>query len=117
MTWKAVCAVTDVAEHSMKLFEIDGIAILVANVGDDFRAYPPVCPHMEEPLIESGICANGSLTCTKHLWQWDMKTGEPKGPAEKPMLLYPIKQEGDQVMVNLEQELEYDFDDDDDDDY
>lgn len=116
MTWKAVCAVTDVEEHSIQLFNVDGISLLVANVGDGFRAYPPMCPHMEEPLIEAGICANGSLTCTKHLWQWDMQTGEPQGPAEKAMLLYEVKQEGDQVLVNLEKELEYDFDDDDDDD-
>jgi len=71
---------------------------------------------MEEPLIESGLCANGVMTCTKHLWQWDMLTGKAQGPAERPMLMYDTKQEGDQVMVLVEQELEYD-DDDDDDDY
>ncbi|OED36135.1 (2Fe-2S)-binding protein [Chromatiales bacterium (ex Bugula neritina AB1)] len=117
MSWKTVCSTDEVGEHSIKLFDVDGVSILVANVGDGFRAYPPVCPHMEEPLIESGICANGQLTCTKHLWQWDMRTGEPKGPAEKCMLLYEVKAENGQVLVNLEQELEYDFDEDDDDDY
>jgi nitrite reductase/ring-hydroxylating ferredoxin subunit len=43
-----------------------------------------------------------------------MKTGEPKGPAEKPLLMYPVKEEEGRVMVNLEKELEYDFDDEDD---
>lgn len=115
MTWKAVCATADVAEDSVRLYEVDGIEILIANVGDGFRAYPPMCPHMEEPLDDSAICKNGVMTCTKHLWQWDMKTGETQGPAEKPLLMYEVQLEGEQVMVYLDQELEYDFDDDDDD--
>ncbi|MDE0097316.1 MAG: Rieske 2Fe-2S domain-containing protein [Gammaproteobacteria bacterium] len=116
MTWKAVCVAADVAVDTVKKYEVDGINILIANVGDGFRAYPTMCPHMEEPLHESAICSNGTMTCTKHLWQWDMKTGEVRGPAEKPLLMYQVKLEGEQVMVFLDQELEYDFDDDDDDD-
>ena len=116
MSWKAACAVTDVEDQKFKLFDVEGVPILIAKLGDEWRAYPPVCPHMEEPLIEAGICSKGVLTCTKHLWQWDMLTGEAQGPAERPMLMYEAKQEGDQVMVLVEQELDYD-DDDDDDDY
>ena len=101
-----MCATDAVAEDSMKRFDVDGIAILVANVGDGFRAYPPVCPHMEEFLENSGICAGGVLTCDRHLWQWDMKTGEPQGPAEKPLLMYETKEQDGQVMVLIEQELE-----------
>ncbi|MGK0398291.1 MAG: toluene monooxygenase system ferredoxin subunit [Gammaproteobacteria bacterium] len=116
MNWKDVCATSEVAENSLKAFNVDGISFLVANVGDGFRAYPPVCPHMEEFLEDSGLCSGGVLTCDRHLWQWDMKTGEPKGPAEKPLLMYPVKEEEGRVIINLEKELEYDFDDDDDDD-
>lgn len=113
MSWKAVCATDAVAENSLMQFEVDGVNILIANVGDGFRAYPPVCPHMEEFLADSGICSAGVLTCDRHLWQWDMKTGEPRGPAEKPLLMYDTKQENGQVMVFIEQELEYEFEDDD----
>ncbi|MDD9857273.1 MAG: Rieske 2Fe-2S domain-containing protein [Gammaproteobacteria bacterium] len=116
MSWKTACAAADVPAHSIKACEVDGVEILVANVGDGFRAYPPVCPHMEEYLEDSGICSNGVLTCTKHLWQWDMKTGEARPPAEKPLLLYEVKQEDGKVMVYLDKELEYAFDHDDDDD-
>ena len=42
-----------------------------------FRAIPPLCPHMEEPLEESGIIANCALTCTKHLWSWDLQLARP----------------------------------------
>lgn len=114
MSWKVACATDAVAEDSMKKFTVEGIDLMIANVGDGFRAWPPVCPHMEEYLENSGICAGGVMTCDRHLWQWDMKTGEPMGPAEKSLLMYETKQEGDNVMVFIEEELEYEFDDDDD---
>ncbi len=114
MSWKIACATDAVAEDSMKRFDVDGIGVMIANVGDGFSAFPPVCPHMEEFLENSGICAGGVMTCDRHLWQWDMKTGEPQGPAEKPLLMYETKEEDGNVMVFIEQELEYEFDDDDD---
>ena len=116
MSWKAACTVADVESQNFALFDVDGIPVLIANLGEEWRAYPPVCPHMEEPLIDSGLCKDGIMTCTKHLWQWDMLTGEARGPAERPMLMYDVKLEGDQVMVLVETELDYDDDDDDDDD-
>ena len=113
MSWKSVCAIGDVDAQALKKFDVDGVPILVVNLGDEHRCYPPVCPHMEEPLEDSGLCQNGTLTCTKHLWQWDMRTGDPQGEAERPLLMYETKTENGQVMVFIENELEYDFDDDD----
>ena len=115
MSWNVACAVADVDEGSVVEFEVDGIEILVSNVAGEFRAYPPMCPHMEEPLGDSAICKGQVMTCTKHLWQWDLVSGKPMGPSENDrcMLMYETKVEDDQVYVNIEEELEYDFDDDD----
>lgn len=109
MTWKRVCAASDVPANTIKKFDIDGVPIVVANHGDGFIAFPPLCPHMEEPLIESGLCGDGVMTCTKHLWQWDMKTGGKMGAAERDLLLYPVKQEGGSVMAQIEKELVYEY--------
>ncbi|NKC12434.1 MAG: Rieske 2Fe-2S domain-containing protein [Gammaproteobacteria bacterium] len=117
--WKTACLTSDVAIDTLALFNVAGTCVLIANLGDEFKAYPPMCPHMEEPLVESGICADGILTCNKHLWQWDMRTGEIRAPAERPslqILMYDVKVEGDSVLVDLEQELEYEFDEEEDDD-
>lgn len=114
MSWKRVCAVNEVAENTLKRFEVDGIAIIVANHGDGFRAFPPFCPHMEEPLAESGLLDGGRLTCSKHLWQWDLRTGDVLGAAEKPLLFYQIKQENGDVLAFVEAELTYDYDEEDD---
>ena len=116
MTWKKVCAVGDVGVNSVKLFDVDGINVLIANYGTGFRALPPICPHMEEPLDESGVVVRCILTCTKHLWAWRLDTLEMQGETEKPLKTYEVKQEDSSILVNVEEELVYEFDADDDDD-
>lgn len=117
MAWKRVCSVNDVAVDGLRLFEVDGVSLLLVNLGTEYRAIPPACPHMEEPLAQSGICANGILTCSKHLWQWDLATGAKQGPAEKELLMYQVRVEGDDVMVHLDKELAYEYEEEDDDDF
>ncbi len=101
---------------SLKKFEVDGIEIVIANFGEGYRAFPPRCPHMEEPLCESGMLIDGTLTCSKHLWQWNMKTGEMFGMTERELLFYDVKQDGDDVYAHVEQELIYEDDEPEEDD-
>ena len=120
MSWKRICGSGDIAVNTLEKFNVDGIDVVVANYGDGLRAFPPVCPHMQEPLAETGVVARCVLTCTKHLWAWDLRTLEMQGPAEKPLKTYEMKEEGGDVFAFIEQELIYDFDeeaDDPDDDF
>ena len=41
MSWKAACPVGDVKQDKIKECTIDGVEIILVNVGDGFRAYPP----------------------------------------------------------------------------
>jgi len=111
MAWTKACNVADVEENSFRKFEVNGVPLLIANVEGQFFAYPPLCPHMAEPLEISGVCDGKVLTCTKHLWQWEMRTGNPMGMAERELLMYPVSMNGTDVMVDLEKELVYDYDD------
>ena len=115
MAWKKVCSTSDITANSLKLFDIDGISVLIVNFDSQFKAIPPLCPHMEEPLAQSGICDGRTLTCTKHLWQWDLATNEPQAETEKPLLIYDLKVKGNDIEIFVEQELEYEFDEDEDD--
>ena len=120
MAWKRVCSTSEVARGRLAPFVVDGITVIVANFGDDgFSVFPPACPHMEEPLDQSGMCAGTVLTCSKHLYQWDMRTGEAAGPAEndRVLLRYESKVEGGEVLAHIESELVYEYEDDEDDDF
>ena len=52
MTWKRICDAAEMPENSVRQFDVDGISIVLVNYGEGFRAIPPICPHMEEPLVE-----------------------------------------------------------------
>ena len=120
MTWKRICSAGEVAPGRLAPFVVDGIAVVVANLGDDaFSVFPPSCPHMEEPLDRSGMCAGTILTCSKHLHQWDMRTGEAVGPAEndRELLRYECRVEGGDLLARIDGELVYEYEDDEDDDF
>ena len=116
MSWIKVCKTDDVPENSLKKFWAGGgtIPLIIARHKGGYRAMPPVCPHMEEPLDESGVIAGCVLTCTKHLWAWNLETLELQGEAEKPLKTYDVKIEGEDIMAFVAEELVYEFEDEDD---
>ena len=115
--WHRVCATADVNDGELKRFQAGEITVVVVGVGDEYRIIPPFCPHMAEPLHESGICRAGTLTCSKHLWQWNLLTGKEQGPAERPLLFYQSEVRDGEVWACVEKELVYEFDEEDDDDF
>ncbi len=115
--WSRVCAVADLPDQGLSKFEVAGLTVLAARVEDDVRVIPPFCPHMAEPLVESGLCHGLTLTCSKHLWQWNLKSGDIQGPAEKPLKFYPSEIRDGNVWIDASSEVAYDFDEDEDDDF
>lgn len=115
--WHRICATADVNDGELKRFQAGEIAVVVVGVGDEYRIIPPFCPHMAEPLHESGICRAGTLTCSKHLWQWNLLTGKEQGPAERPLLFYQSEVRDGEVWACVDKELVYEFDEEDDDDF
>jgi toluene monooxygenase system ferredoxin subunit len=114
MTWKRVCKVTDVPENTLKKLTVDDVTLVIANYGGGFRAIPPLCPHMQEPLEESGVIANCALTCTKHLWSWDLNSLDMLGETERPLQIYEVKVENGDILAFIDKELVYEFEDEDD---
>jgi toluene monooxygenase system ferredoxin subunit len=114
MSWKRVCSVDEVTENSVRKFDVDGIPILIINFGQGFRAIPPVCPHMEEPLEESGVVARCVLTCTKHLWAWNLLTLNMQGETERPLKVYELREDNGALFARVEEELIYEFETEDD---
>ena len=115
--WHRVCATADVNDGELKRFQAGEIAVVVVGFGDEFRIIPPFCPHMAEPRHESGICRAGTLTSSKHLWQWNLLTGKEQGPAERPLLFYQSEVRDGEVWACVDKELVYEFDEEDDDDF
>ena len=115
-SWHKVCHSSEIDENLIKRYSIKNIEILFIKVNSEYIAFPSMCPHMEEPLDESGLLSEGTLTCSKHLWQWDLKSGSSKGAAEVDLLKYKTKVDEEYVWIQIEEELKYSYQDEDDDD-
>jgi nitrite reductase (NADH) small subunit len=72
--------------------------VCVANVGGTISAMDNVCLHRGGPLGQ-GVIDGDKIVCPWHGWQFNAQTGEAgHNPAAK-VKVYPIKVEGEDVMV------------------
>ena len=100
MAWTRVCKAADVPASGMKEFAVNGVNVLIAHTGDGFVAWQALCPHEAIPL-EAGVHDGAVLTCLEHMWQFDLRTGAPMGDADTGLKGYPLKQEHDDLYVEL----------------
>lgn len=97
--WEAACDAVDFEGEEMLECRVGNREILLVRAGDRIVACPTICPHMEERLAY-GFTDGMVLTCSKHLWQWDLVTGNPLGPAEKRLAVAPVRVENGTIFVN-----------------
>jgi toluene monooxygenase system ferredoxin subunit len=89
-----LCRTDECPRNGIKAFEAEGgPKVLVVGAGDAYYAYQAMCPHMDVPL-EEGFFDGSVLTCHQHLWQWDVRTGDPRGVAEAPLERFRLEEEG-----------------------
>jgi toluene monooxygenase system ferredoxin subunit len=94
-----VCKTGDVPTNGIKEYVIEsGEKVLIANFSGSYYAYNGKCPHQGTCLAE-GFFDGAVLTCSKHLWQWDITTGKPIGLAEAPLEGYQVNIEDDEIFV------------------
>tara|TARA_B100000214_G_C23937012_1_gene613682 strand:- start:579 stop:953 length:375 start_codon:yes stop_codon:yes gene_type:complete len=106
--WTEVCNSEDISENEIKKFTFGDCDLLVTNYGHGFRAFPPDCPHMSEPLEVSGEVNGEILTCCKHVWQWNLRSCETAtGMTEENLLFYDLKEDGGKIFVDISTPLRY----------
>jgi nitrite reductase (NADH) small subunit len=74
--------------------------ICVANLHGEISAMDNVCLHRGGPLGQ-GMIEGDKLICPWHGWQFDPKTGQAAHNPAARVAIYPVKFEGDNVLVEL----------------
>ena len=83
-----------------KEFSLDGRMICVANVGGVISAMDNVCLHRGGPL-GTGVVLDGKVVCPWHGWAYDPQTGAVAHDPAIKTTVYPIKVEGDDVLIEI----------------
>lgn len=99
----AVCKVGDVASGTSIRVDRNGHRLAIVHIGDDWYAIADRCSHAEASLAEGEVWADElEIECPKHGSAFSLKTGEPLTlPATQPQAIYPVRVDGDDVLVRV----------------
>ncbi len=102
MAFTKLCKLEDLWEGEMESFEANGQEILLVwPNGNEICAFQGVCPHQDIPLIE-GKFDGKNIICRAHQWMFDGVTGKGVNPSDCQLAKYPVKVEGEDVLVETE---------------
>lgn len=85
-----------------KEFTANGRIVCVANVGGRLAAMDNVCVHRGGPLGQGSV-ERGKVICPWHGWEFDPFTGAAAHNPEHRAIVYPIKFDGDNVLVLMQE--------------
>ncbi len=81
--------------------EVDGLDVLLCNVGGTLYAIEDVCTHDGAPL-DQGELDGACIVCPRHGATFDVRSGEALTlPAILPVATFPVRIDGDDAVVDL----------------
>ncbi len=94
------CAAGDVPEGTALRVELDAdCPIAVVCSRGKYYAVRDVCSHANVALSE-GEVEDGTIECWLHGSRFDLTSGRPTNlPATEPVPVYPVRREGDAILV------------------
>ncbi|MFE2107775.1 non-heme iron oxygenase ferredoxin subunit [Kitasatospora sp. NPDC059463] len=104
MSFLRACALSELAEDVPKRVDLNGVPVAVVRTDEGVFAINDICSHANVALSE-GEVEDCMIECWLHGSSFDLRTGKPSGlPATRPVAVYPVKIEGDDVLVSVNQE-------------
>jgi 3-phenylpropionate/trans-cinnamate dioxygenase ferredoxin subunit len=86
------CALSDIPDNGILSVEVDHDEIAIVRTEGEVFAIRDWCSHAAVPLSEGEVDG------------FDLRTGKPTGlPATQPVPVYPVKIEGDDVLIGIEE--------------
>ena len=97
------CSLADLADGEPLAVELNDEPVAVVRTEGQVFAIRDVCSHAEVPLSEGDV-DGCTLECYLHGSRFDLRSGKPTGmPATEPVPVYPVKIDGDDVLVAIEE--------------
>ena len=101
MALEKVASLASLKPGDLKTINANGRAICLANVGGDILAIDDKCTHVGGSL-SLGTLDGDVVECPFHGSRFNVRTGEVvQGPARRPVPSYPVKVDGDDILVDL----------------
>lgn len=96
LRWHDLAAVDAIADGKVTYCDSDGRSLFVYRSGDSFDVYDSRCPHQVTNIPHLAL-EGFRLTCPKHHWEFDVRTGACTGKGDRPMKRFESKIENGQL--------------------
>ena len=101
-----VATLEEISPGERLFFEVDHRAIVLFNIANGFYAIEDRCSHDGGPVGE-GKVEGYAIECPRHGARFDLESGEALNlPAVVNIAAYPVRVDGDQIMIGLPRENE-----------
>ena len=89
----------EIAPGEKKVYEVDGVMVVVVNLDGEYFCVEDVCTHDGGPLGE-GKLECGQLVCPRHGARFDARTGEALSlPAFEPVATFEVMIENGDLLI------------------
>jgi NAD(P)H-dependent nitrite reductase small subunit len=95
-----VARVGDIREGKGRLVRVDARQIALFHVLGEYYAVKNLCPH-EGAELWRGPVKGMELICPDHGWRFDLSTGKCMRHGDRDLTTYPVKVEGDRILVGV----------------
>ena len=92
--------VSDVPNFGKKAVNVNGQELLLINIKGEIFACENECPHQGSPM-NSGIVKDGYISCPRHGFRFDLKSGKCLDNPAYTFKIYPVQLQGDEIHVEL----------------
>jgi nitrite reductase/ring-hydroxylating ferredoxin subunit len=94
--------VSDVPEWGKKLVQVEGHDIILVKTKGVIYGCERECPHQGAMMDGAFIKEAGKISCPRHGYRFDLKTGICEQYPEYRMRVYPVEVRGEDIYVDLE---------------
>jgi nitrite reductase/ring-hydroxylating ferredoxin subunit/Fe-S cluster biogenesis protein NfuA len=98
--WIPVGALNDIPDGQVRHLEAGDRRVFLFRNARDVTCFDDECAHMGSP-IASGSVANGILTCPRHRFRYDLRTGECVTTPGLRLVTHLVRVVGDDILVSI----------------
>jgi nitrite reductase/ring-hydroxylating ferredoxin subunit/Fe-S cluster biogenesis protein NfuA len=98
--WEDAGARASVSPGALVAVELKRASVLLAEVGDDVKAYANACPHLGMPL-DRGDRAGDVLTCRYHQFSFHLAEGNCLTAPEVALVSFPVRVHDGRILVQV----------------
>ncbi|MGH8631309.1 MAG: Rieske (2Fe-2S) protein, partial [Burkholderiales bacterium] len=96
--WHDVAGEDQIRGRRLTRLACEGREVFIRVEEGDIRVYDSRCPHQVTNIPELAV-AGETLTCPRHHWKFDLRTGECIENGDRPLTRFQHRLEGGRLLV------------------